>query len=40
VHALDDVDLYQRSPIHWDGRHDNREVGPSPTPYPIFQPTA
>ncbi len=37
VQALDDVDPYTLSPVHWDGRHDNWEAGPKPTPYPIFR---
>ncbi len=36
VNALDDVDPHQLSPIHWDGRHDNWQAGPRPTPWPIF----
>jgi hypothetical protein len=37
VQALDDVDPYVLSPVHWDGRHDNWEAGPRPAPYPIFR---
>lgn len=37
VQALDDVDPYTLSPVHWDGRHDNWQTGPRPSPYPIFR---
>jgi hypothetical protein len=33
--ALDDIDPGSIDLIHWDGRHDNWEAGPSKTPYPI-----
>ncbi len=37
VNTLDDVDPHTMSPIHWDGRHNNWEAGPRPTPWPIFR---
>jgi hypothetical protein len=36
VNTLEDVDPNQLSLMHWDGRHDNWEAGPRPTPWPIF----
>jgi hypothetical protein len=35
VNALDDVEIQQLPLIHWDGRHNNWEAGPRPTPWPI-----
>lgn len=36
VQALDDVDANQLTIQYWDGRHDNWQAGPRPTPWPIF----
>jgi hypothetical protein len=38
--TLDDVDPYQLTVIHWDGRHNNWEAGPRPMPWPIFRDAA
>ena len=35
LNTLDDVDPAQISLIYWDGRHNNWEAGPRPTPWPI-----
>jgi hypothetical protein len=34
--CLDEVDVNQLSLIHWDGRHNNWQAGPRPTPWPVF----
>jgi hypothetical protein len=36
LNTLDDIDPFQLTTIHWDGRHDNWMAGPRPTPWPIF----
>ncbi len=36
LNALDDVDPNQAELTHWDGRHNNWDAGPRPTPWPIF----
>ena len=36
VSALDDVEIQQIPLIYWDGRHDNWQAGPRPTPWPIY----
>lgn len=36
VNTLDDVDVGQLSPMHWDGRHDNWQAGPRKEPWPVF----
>jgi hypothetical protein len=38
-HCLDDVELQEVKLTYWDGRHDNWQVGPRPTPWPIFSST-
>lgn len=35
LNCLDDVELHDLPVIHWDGRHDNWQAGPRPTPWPI-----
>jgi hypothetical protein len=34
--TLDGVDVNELALIHWDGRHNNWQAGPRPTPWPIF----
>lgn len=36
VNCLDGADPGLLKVVHWDGRHDNWEAGPRPTPWPIF----
>jgi hypothetical protein len=38
VNTLDDVDPWQLTPMHWDGRHDNWMAGARSTPWPIAAP--
>ena len=33
--AIDGIDPAQVTLLHWDGRHDNWEAGPRPTPWPV-----
>ncbi len=33
--CLDDIDLADVKVMYWDGRHDNWQAGPRPTPWPI-----
>ncbi len=33
--CLEGFDVSQTQLIHWDGRHDNWQAGPRPTPWPI-----
>jgi hypothetical protein len=40
MNTLDDVDPNTLSVVHWDGRHDNWQVGPRGTPWPIFTAAA
>jgi len=35
VLALDDIDPATLQYIYWDGRHDNWQAGPRPTPWPV-----
>ena len=35
LHTLDGFDVTRASLIHWDGRNNNWEAGPRPTPWPI-----
>ncbi len=35
LNTLDDVDPASVSVTYWDGRHNNWEAGPRPTPWPI-----
>jgi hypothetical protein len=35
--CLDDLDVSELTIVHWDGRHDNWDAGPRPTPWPVFQ---
>jgi hypothetical protein len=37
LNVLDDVDLGEVSISHWDGRHNNWQVGPRKTPWPVFE---
>ncbi len=34
--CLEDVDPGQVNVMYWDGRHDNWDAGPRPTPWPVF----
>jgi hypothetical protein len=34
--CLDGVDPHQLPMIYWDGRHNNWQAGPRPTPWPAF----
>ncbi len=36
INTLDDIDLATIPVRHWDGRHDNWDGGPRPTPWPVF----
>ena len=36
LNCLDDVDVNDLTILHWDGRHDNWDAGPRPTPWPRF----
>jgi hypothetical protein len=38
LNALDDIDPAILELIHWDGRHNNWQAGPRPTPWPINHP--
>jgi hypothetical protein len=38
--AIDDFEISELELVHWDGRHDNWDAGPSVTPWPILQRTA
>ena len=42
LNTLDDIDPSEVEVINWDGRHDNWQAGPRPTPWPIklSQPSA
>jgi hypothetical protein len=40
LRALDGVDPSTIELMHWDGRHNNWDAGPSPTPYPIHSDAA
>ena len=40
LNILDDVDPSTLPCLHWDGRHDNWQAGPRPTPWPIAAPRA
>jgi hypothetical protein len=40
LNTLDDVELDEVSLVHWDGRHDNWEAGPRPSPWPIMTSSA
>jgi hypothetical protein len=35
LNTIDGLDINQLTLIHWDGRHDNWEAGPRPTPWPV-----
>jgi hypothetical protein len=35
ANCLDEVDPGRLKVIYWDGRHDNWEAGPRPTPWPV-----
>ena len=37
LNTIDDLDPSTLSVMHWDGRHDNWEAGPSSSPWPIFR---
>jgi hypothetical protein len=40
LNCLDEVDVNQLPMIYWDGRHDNWQAGPRPSPWPVFADTA
>jgi hypothetical protein len=40
LNCLDDVDISELAIVHWDGRHDNWDAGPRPTPWPVFRTSA
>jgi hypothetical protein len=35
LNCIDGFDVSQTELIHWDGRHDNWQAGPRPSPWPI-----
>ena len=35
LNCLDGFDVSQAELIHWDGRHDNWQAGPRPSPWPL-----
>jgi len=35
LNCLDDIDPSALAIVHWDGRHNNWQAGPRPTPWPI-----
>jgi hypothetical protein len=35
LNTLDDIDPSDVEVVNWDGRHDNWQAGPRPTPWPI-----
>ena len=35
MNTLDDLDPSEVSVLNWDGRHDNWQAGPRPTPWPV-----
>ena len=35
LNTIDDFDPLQASFVYWDGRHDNWQAGPRPTPWPV-----
>ena len=35
LNCVDDIDVNDLQVINWDGRHDNWQAGPRPTPWPI-----
>lgn len=37
INTLDDIDPNETALMHWDGRHDNWQEGPRPTPWPVFR---
>ncbi len=37
VCCVDDVDPETLRAIYWDGRHDNWDAGPRPTPWPVYR---
>jgi hypothetical protein len=38
--AVDELELAELPVVHWDGRHDNWQAGPSPKPFPILTPSS
>ena len=40
VNVLEDVEVSALPVVHWDGRHNNWEGGPSQTPWPLLAKTA
>ena len=37
--AIDDFEINDLALVHWDGRHDNWQAGPSDKPWPILRRT-
>ena len=35
LNTIDGIDPYALPVMYWDGRHDNWQVGPRPTPWPV-----
>jgi hypothetical protein len=35
VNTLDDVEITEVAVVHWDGRHNNWQAGPRPSPWPV-----
>ena len=40
LNCVDGIDPAALKVVYWDGRHDNWEAGPRPTPWPIFTASA
>ncbi|HVK77310.1 MAG TPA: GFA family protein [Kofleriaceae bacterium] len=40
LNCIDDFDVSKTELIHWDGRHDNWQAGPRPTPWPVAPATS
>jgi hypothetical protein len=38
--TLDDVEITELNVTYWDGRHNNWEAGPRPTPWPMYRQSA
>ena len=36
INCLDGVELAELPVVYWDGRHNNWEAGPRPTPWPAY----
>jgi hypothetical protein len=40
LNSVEDLEVNALPLVHWDGRHDNWQSGPRPTPWPILTPAA